>query len=67
MWLSFELSNLTGKVVLRQRIIKAVDIGKGMVLVANASGGQLEAWTFISMSSLSAMNKRRRGKLLWGR
>jgi len=68
-WLSFEEHQATGKVVLRQHVIKAVDIGKGrgMLVVANAVKGMMETWTFIPISKTRELNKRRRGQLMYGR
>lgn len=68
-WLSFERHKGSGQVVLRSRLIKAFDLddGKGLVMVANAVAGQLEAWTFIPARSLSYLQNNRRGELIWGR
>lgn len=68
-WLSFERHRGTGEVVLRQRIIKAVTAyGKeGLLLVAQALKGQLEAWTFVPVARLGYLQKQREGKLVWGR
>lgn len=68
-WLAFERHKGTGKVVLRSRIIKAFDLGKGrgVLIVANATKGLLEAWTFFPVSQLSYLDKQRRGMLLRGR
>lgn len=70
-WLSFEQHEGTGKVVMRQRIIKAFSIDgskdKGAILIANASRGMLEAWTFIPVSRLSEIEKQRKGVLFYGR
>jgi len=68
-WQSFERGPATGKVVLRQRIIKAVDDGKGkgMLIVANAIEGRMEAWTLMPISDLKYLNRQRRGKLIYGR
>ncbi|MDT8383006.1 MAG: PBECR2 nuclease fold domain-containing protein [Gammaproteobacteria bacterium] len=68
-WLSFDKHQATGKVVLRQRIIKAVDIGKGkgVLVVANAVKGMLEAWTFLPTSDMKYLKQQRRGFLMLGR
>lgn len=68
-WQSFERSRATGKVVLRQRIIKAVDDGKGkgMFVVVNAIEGKMEAWTLVPIRDLNYMNRQRQGKLIYGR
>lgn len=68
-WLSFERHKGSGQVVLRSRLIKAFELegGKGVLMVANAVAGQLEAWTFIPARSLSYLQNNRRGELIWGR
>lgn len=68
-WAAFERHQGTGKVVLRSRIIKALKVGKreGLLLVANASRGMLEGWTFVPASRLSYLQNQRRGMLLYGR
>ncbi len=67
-WLSFERHKGTGKVELRTRVVKAIATGKkeGMLLVAQASRGLLEAWTFVP-NEPRYLQKQRVGKLLWGR
>lgn len=68
-WLSFERRNDTGEVVLRQRIIKSIDAGggKGFLVVTNAVGGKMEAWTVFPTDDLNYLNRQRRGKLIWKR
>lgn len=68
-WMSFEQHKGTEQVVLRQRIIKAVDLGKGQGLLAvtNALNGMMEAWTFIPVDQKNYLNQQRRGELIWGR
>lgn len=68
-WLSFEQHKGTGKVILRARFIKAVQLekGKGLLMAAQASEGQMEAWTFLPTSKWNYLENQRRGKLLWGR
>jgi len=68
-WQAFEKNLATGQVVLRHRFIKAIQMEKerGMMLVMDAQGGYPTGWTMIPMSDLKALNKRRVGKLLWGR
>lgn len=68
-WMSFERHSASGKVVLRQRVIKAVDVeqDRGLLMVANSTNGIMEAWTFIPASNLKYLNKQRRGMLVWGR
>lgn len=68
-WLSFERHKGTGKVFLRQRIIKAIETQdkKGMLIVTNVVGGKMEAWTFIPIKNLSYLENQRVGKLIWKR
>lgn len=68
-WLSFEEHQGTGKMFLRQRIIKSVDVGKGkkILVVTNVVGGKMEAWTFIPINDVVYLNKQRVGKLIWKR
>jgi hypothetical protein len=68
-WMNFERNRLTGQVRLSTRFIKRMDLrGKeGMLLVAQASKGCLEAWTAIPVSASSYLQKQRTGRLLWGR
>ncbi|HFE36807.1 MAG TPA: hypothetical protein ENK06_00125 [Gammaproteobacteria bacterium] len=68
-WMTFEKHAATGKVVLRQRFIKAIqlDKNKGVIVVTNVVRGKMEAWTFIPLSKLKGLDKKRRGQLLYGR
>jgi hypothetical protein len=68
-WVSFERHTGTGKVELRQRIIKAVKVGKDRTIlaVAQANKGQMEAWTVIPTGDLKYVNRQRRGRLAWSR
>lgn len=68
-WLSFERHKGTGQVVLRQRIIKAIQIDRGryMLVVTNAVNGIMEAWTFLPTSDPGYINNQRVGKLIWKR
>ncbi|MCE5333194.1 MAG: hypothetical protein LLG06_01255 [Desulfobacteraceae bacterium] len=68
-WLSFERHKGTGKVELRSRFIKAVRLekGRGLLMMAQSVGGQLEAWTFFPIGNLSYLQKQRAGKLLLAR
>lgn len=69
-WLSFERHKGTGRVELRHRVIKVLDVGgeeHGLVMVAQVVRGRLEAWTFVPASQLSYLRGQRRGKLLFGR
>jgi hypothetical protein len=66
-WASFEKHQGTGKVALRLRYIKQIDMGKGknLLLVAQVVKGLIEAWTFIPTNSLGYINNQRRGILLY--
>lgn len=68
-WLSFEQHKGTGKVVLRQRLIKffQLDKDRGLLVTAQAKEGMLEAWTLVPASDRNYLNRQRAGKLLWGR
>lgn len=68
-WLSFERNKGTGKVVLRQRVIKSVQTGKaqGMLAVFQSKNGWMEAWTVVPSSDFKYINKQRSGKLIWKR
>jgi hypothetical protein len=68
-WLAFERHRGTGKIELRTRVIKAVQLEKerGLLLVAQARKGMLEAWTMLLTRNLDYLNDQRRGKLLWTR
>lgn len=68
-WLSFEKHKGTGKVVLRQRIIKAVETGKkeGLLVVTNSVNGVMEAWTVVPTTDMKYLNRQRVGKLVWSR
>lgn len=66
-WQSFERHKGTGQVVLRQRIVKAIQIDRGKygLVVTNAVNGIMEAWTFLPTSDPGYINKQRVGKLIW--
>ncbi|WP_319543166.1 PBECR2 nuclease fold domain-containing protein [uncultured Pseudodesulfovibrio sp.] len=68
-WISFERHKGTGKVVLRQRFIKAIRTArdKVMLTVTEARGGVMEAWTMIPGSPGNYMNLQRQGRLLYAR
>lgn len=68
-WQGFEVSEQTGRMVLRQQIIKAVELDKEryLLMVAQARDGRFEAWTLLETRQITALNARRVGKLLYGR
>ena len=67
-WLSFERHKGTGKVELRKRFIKIVEIGAKhpLLLVAQAAGGRFVGWTFFDADPEYLM-RQRVGKMVWGR
>jgi len=68
-WLTFERHKGTEKVVLRQRVIKAIRLDKerAILVIAQSRNGVMEAWTVIPTSDLRYVNAQRRGKLVWAR
>jgi len=68
-WSMIQRHKGTGKTEMRVRVIKRIDTGdkEGMLLVAQANKGQLEAWTFIPVDNLKYLNKQREGILIYGR
>lgn len=68
-WMTFERHTVSGKIELRQRIIKAVSTGRdqGMLVVTNVINGIMEAWTLIPVENLNYLNRQRAGKLVWAR
>jgi hypothetical protein len=68
-WAMFQRHKGTGKIEMRVRIIKRVDTGdkEGMLLVAQATRGIFEAWTFVPAKNLNYLNKQRQGVLVYGR
>lgn len=69
-WMCFEENEVTGKVVLRKRYVKLVQVGpkeQPLYMVLQAEEGQLVGWTFVPASSQSVLNNQRRGKLVWKR
>lgn len=68
-WLCFERHKGTGRVVLRQRLIRMVDTGeeRGLLVVAQAVDGIMEAWTAMPVRDMGYLQRQRVGKLAWGR
>jgi hypothetical protein len=65
-WIAFDRNTVSGKVSLRKRIVKVLDIGPyGVTLVAEAQGGMLSAVTFFPTRDPGAMGTVRTGRLLW--
>jgi hypothetical protein len=68
-WLRFERHRATGKVVLRQRLVKqiALDRARMLLLVLQAINGRLEAWTFLPVRTAGYLAGQRLGQLLFRR
>ncbi|MDR2695795.1 MAG: hypothetical protein LBC79_05385 [Deltaproteobacteria bacterium] len=69
-WLNLERHNVTGRVELRKRYVKLLQLpgkDRAMYLVAQVVKGEFVGWTFVAASELAELNKQRRGKLLWWR
>ena len=67
-WVGFARNELTGRIELRRRYVKAVDAGSGRVLgfIADAVAGQWVSFNLFSGGATGA-NRLRVGMLLWGR
>lgn len=69
-WLSFERHKGTGKVFLRQRIVRMMEgegREKGMLVVVQAVNGMLEAWTIFPTSKGNYIRKQRKGMLIYAK
>ncbi len=68
-WLMPYRDKLTGRVELRRRYIKALDIGKGVfgLFVAEFRKGELGSVTVIDIDRKSRLQRQRAGVLVWGR
>lgn len=68
-WLSFERHKGTGRVALRKRVVKVVQLARdrALILTAQSVGGRLEAWTFLPARNFGYVQAQRVGKLLFGR
>ena len=68
-WLSFEKHGGTGKIFIRQRLIKAITLDKdrGLLIVVQSKNGIMEAWTMIPTIDMKYMNNQRAGKLIWAK
>jgi hypothetical protein len=67
-WQRFDRHKGTGKVVLRQRIIKLLPVGrgkKGVLVICEAKDGWIEAWTMMPIIKLNYLNKQRTGQLVY--
>ena len=67
-WISFARSEISGRVALRRRYVKAVRLGKkrGLGLVAESERGMWTGLTFFR-GKLDGLNNMRKGTLIWGR
>ncbi|QPJ61238.1 MAG: hypothetical protein G3M70_04775 [Candidatus Nitronauta litoralis] len=68
-WVSFAREDATGKVSLRRRYVKSIQLDKNrtMTLVANVEKGKWIGFDFFSRSKKSNLNHMRTGVLVWGR
>lgn len=66
-WMNFEKSRKSGKVVIRFRYIKAIriDKDKALVVVLDSVKNSLTGWTFFESSRLKTLNTRRKGVLVY--
>jgi len=66
-WIRFERHIGTGKVILRQRIVKVLGLGKekAILIVADVKDGWLEAWTMLPTKQGKYLNDQRSGKLVY--
>lgn len=67
-WIGFARNELTGKVSLRRRYVKVVNVGKQRVLgvIAEADEGQWISFNYFS-GGMTALNNLRQGFLVWAR
>jgi hypothetical protein len=68
-WMEFMRHGATGKVALRKRLVKVVELSsnKALILIAESKGGRFVGWTFIPMGKERKLAALRKGKLVWGR
>ncbi|SDH91754.1 PBECR2 nuclease fold domain-containing protein [Roseospirillum parvum] len=68
-WMAWERHRLTGRIELRRRFIRAVDLPERgrLMLTVNAYRGRIEAWTFFGAGALNQANRARGGALLYRR
>lgn len=67
-WIGFARNELTGRIELRRRYVKVIDVGKRRVvgLIADAVAGQWIGFNFFA-GGLTGAGNLRSGMLLWGR
>lgn len=68
-WLSFMRHKVTGKVVLRKRLLKQIRLDKNrtVMLVADAQKGRFTGWTYYPTSKPREVSRNRQGTLVWAR
>ena len=69
-WVSLDEHIATGRVELRKRYVRLQSLDRekrGIFFVAQATKGQLVAWTLVPVDDLRRLNGQRTGKLLWAR
>jgi len=67
-WQRFDRHKGTGKIVLRQRIIKILPLDKGkkgLLVICDAKNGMIEAWTMMPITSWNYLSKQRTGQLVY--
>ncbi|MDR1946606.1 MAG: minor capsid protein [Desulfovibrio sp.] len=67
-WMSLDEHIVTGRVELRKRYVKLLRVGEksqAMYLVGQVVKGQFVAWTMVTSSNPSGLNRQRVGKLLY--
>ena len=69
-WVAAEREVLSGKVVIRKRVVKILkgpDKNRGVAVVMNVDKGFFTGWTFFLVRKGTTLNKIRSGLLTWGR
>lgn len=67
-WVGADRETLTGKVVVRKRIIKRIEVEgvvKNFIVVLNIDRGVFTGWTFYPGKNPKSLNKIRKGLLTW--
>lgn len=67
-WQNFEENRITGKIEIRKRYIKALELSKdqGLTIIGNSYKSQITGWTFIPVEARN-LKKYRIGEMLLGR
>lgn len=68
-WVTFAKNEDTGQYGIRQKYIKAIQLDKkkGLLLIAETSGGKWTGFNLFSRNDIESFNSLRKGRLLWGR